>query len=90
VVEPLDPDAYGIGVRVMTTDRCHVDLVRMIFNWRICETDLGAGLSYGRYWCFPGTGNETFDRALAEALRYGGRPDDQPAGFIKSWETDRG
>lgn len=58
----------------------------MAFNWRISES---FGLSYGRSWCYEGRSDGTFIAAVLAAIRWGGDPDSEPRGWIKSWDGRR-
>lgn len=80
--EALPPDTGWFGLFVRTLpDGQEVWLVRMGCNWRILETHRRSPC-YGRYWCYPGRGTDTFVVALRHALSYG---DGEPDGWIKAW-----
>lgn len=81
---PRETGRLGMSVRTLP-DGQEVWLVRMGFNWRILETHPTAP-TYGRYWCYPGIGLQTFTVALQHALSYG---DGEPDGWIKSWDGRR-
>lgn len=82
---PTETMWTGVSVRALA-DGQEVWLVRMAFNWRILETHPGA-CGYGRFWCYPGRGADTFVVALRHALSYG---DGEPDGWIKAWDGRSG
>lgn len=80
-VEPLDNEYTGVNVRTLA-DGKEVWVVRLLVNWRVLET-LPYAFSYGRFWCYPGTGPQTFIVACTHASLYG---DGEPDGWVKSWD----
>jgi len=63
-----------------------VDLLRMLFNWRIARSPREVGHEHhstDRAWCYTGTGHATFQTALQHALAWDGADDTAPAGFAK-------
>lgn len=82
----LDPIDGGYHVKDLPDGRC-VDVLQMIFNWRVVRTDArgadGVHLSMDRGWCYEGTGMLSFLRAIGEALAWDGADDSEPQGWIK-------
>jgi hypothetical protein len=82
----LVPIEGGFHVKDLPDGKC-VDVLRMIFNWRVVRTDMklpdGTHASLDRGWCYEGTGLHSFLRAVGEAISWDGADDTEPAGWIK-------
>lgn len=82
----LTPIDGGYHVKDLPDGRC-VDVLQMIFNWRVVRT-AGRGPDgehqwIDRGWCYQGRGLDTFLLAIGEALAWDGADDTEPAGWIK-------
>jgi hypothetical protein len=75
------------GFRVKETDTCHVDVLRMIYNWRIARTPKDRPWSYDRHWCYAGTTWETLIRAVRAAAEWDGADGTDPEGWSKNGQT---
>jgi hypothetical protein len=82
----LEPVEGGYHVKELPSGKC-VDVLRMIFNWRVVRTDErsadGVHLSMDRGWCYEGTDMHSFLRAVGEAIAWDGSDDSEPQGWIK-------
>lgn len=78
----LERREYGIW-RVKETATHWIDVVPMIYNWRVCTVPKWAPLSYERGWCYPGTGPATFTAAILAAWAWDGSGETEPAGYFK-------
>jgi hypothetical protein len=83
----LLPVEGGFHVRSLGQDRC-IHVSRMLVNWRLglwhglCDNPM----SYQEYyWCYQGTGKQTFLRIVGAALSWDGTPENPPGGWIKSY-----
>jgi hypothetical protein len=87
VAEPDDTPRY----RVKTVGGVHVELIPMMFNWRIhtVRVDEGPMAWSERYWCYEGRTQATFVRAVLAAHAWDGADDTEPVGWIKSWDGRR-
>jgi hypothetical protein len=75
---------YPLHLRVKTVDSHHIDLVRMLYNWRLCTTPLDCPSTYDRGWCYLGP--DSFKIALEEAQLW---PDDDPSNYMPArWYKD--
>jgi hypothetical protein len=77
------------GIRVKTTQHCHVDVMRMLNgNWRLVETDLRVG-TYNRGWCYARTAtcSSPLLVALSAALLWSGSPDTEPRWWVKALDS---
>lgn len=90
----MPPDAAEIaptpiagGLRVKTTATHHIDMLRMLFNWRICTTPIGEPNCYDRHWCYKGTGLDTFMAAVLAAHAWDGAEGTEPDGWNKNGQT---
>lgn len=72
------------GFRLGTVGRHHIDVVKMLFNWRVCETLVDHPGLYDRHWCFP-----KLEDALVAVALWDGAEDTEPTGWIKAWDGRR-
>jgi hypothetical protein len=79
----LTPIEGGFHVKDLPDGRC-VDVMRMIFNWRVVRTAArdadGAHLWFDRGWCYQGTGEQTLLVAVTAVLAWDGADDTEPGG----------
>jgi hypothetical protein len=87
LVENLTPIDGGYRVKLSDDGRHHIDMLRMIFNWRVVTTPVDMPLVYDRGWCYFGTGDQSFRKALLAALVWDGADDTAPAGYDKQVGT---
>lgn len=85
-------DQYGLtrcdgGYRVKETETHWVDVVRMIYNWRVARTPKDAPWRYDRGWCYAGTDPASFITAVLAALAWDGADSTEPAGWNKNIQT---
>lgn len=75
--------------RVKTTadGRHHINLMAMLYNWRLCRTPTARPLTYDRWWCYQGLGEATFARAALAAFAWDGSDNTEPAGWNKNGQT---
>lgn len=66
----LERREYGIW-RVKETGTHWVDVLPMIYNWRIGRVPKSMPLTYDRAWCYRGTGPATFTAAVLAAWGVG-------------------
>lgn len=78
----LERQDYGVW-RVKETATHWIDVVPMIFNWRIATTSKSCPLVYDRGWCYRGTGPDTFVAAVLAAWAWDGDDETEPAGYFK-------
>lgn len=71
----------GYHVKDLPDGKC-VDVMRMLFNWRVVRCDV-RHISYDRGWCYAGTGLETAILAMGAALEWDGGDDTEPTGWLK-------
>ena len=83
-LEPLEDCA---GFRVGETRTHYIDVIPMIYNWRVCRTPKDMPLTYDRAWCFYGTGPQSFAAAVLGARAWDGADDTSPAGWDKNAMT---
>lgn len=77
------------GLRVKDTGTHWVDVMRMIFNWRVTRTPKdGPGVA-DRAWCYYGTGTEALLRAVMAARDWDGGDGTEPEGWDKDAMTGR-
>lgn len=80
-------DEEGAGFRVGETETHYIDVVPMIWNWRVCRTPKASPLTYDRAWCFYGTGVASFTAAALGAKAWDGGDDTSPPGWDKNAVT---
>lgn len=75
------------GFRVKETDRYYLDVMQMLFNWRLCCTRKDCELVYDRSWCYVGRDQLAFLTAVFAALEWDGSDDTEPVGWNKNNQT---
>lgn len=78
----LAPIEGGFHVKPAAVEGLCIDVMRMIFNWRVVRSD-HTHWFMDRGWCYQGTGRATFLRALGAAIAWDGADNTQPTGWIK-------
>lgn len=66
--------------RVKETTTHYVDIVPMLFNWRIVTTPKGQKDTYDRGWCYQGRDSVS---ALLAAMAWDPEVEEEPQGWIK-------
>lgn len=56
------------GFRVGENETHYVDVMLMLFSWRICETPKSCPERIDRSWCYNGTGRTSFYMAVGAAM----------------------
>ncbi len=82
VLVPIDG-----GFRVAETDTHWIDVLAMMFNWRVAETPKRDPSGWDRAWCYVGRDAATFVRAVAAAKAWVASGEDEPRGWNKSLQT---
>lgn len=84
-VQPIDG-----GFRCRTTDNglYYIDVIEMIYSWRVVRTPVAAPMIYDRGYCYFGfkegaTKVTALLTALAAAVSWDGADDTDPVGFDK-------
>jgi hypothetical protein len=75
------------GYRVAETPTHYLDVMKMLFSWRLCETPKSCPLVYDRYWCYRGGDIQALLAAVAAARAWDGAQDTEPAGWNKNGQT---
>ncbi len=75
-------DDIGYLIKYTGTHLIHV--VPMIYNWRVTRTPKGDLYGPDRAWCYYGTGQDVFVKAVLAALAWDGADDTAPAGWDKN------
>lgn len=77
----------GFRLKLSDDGRHFIDVLEMIYNWRICETPVRSPLEIDRAWCYfageKGTKADAFRRAVRAAWLWDGAPDSEPEGYDK-------
>ena len=84
VLAPIDG-----GWRVKTNDAGthYIDVLVMIYSYRIAWTPVGVPLLIQRHWCYAGRTQADLLRCVAAARAWDGAPDTEPVGWIKNGQT---
>jgi hypothetical protein len=81
------PDLTPIdgGYRVTETETHYIDVMRMMFNWRLCATPKALPFVFDAGYCYIGTGPDTFAKAVLAGIEWAkGDPlSDDPIGWDK-------
>jgi hypothetical protein len=83
VAENLTPIDGGYRVKLSRDGRHYIDLMRMIFNWRVVTTPVRMPCVIDRGWCYFGVGPASFRNAVMAALVWSGSDHSEPAGYDK-------
>lgn len=79
LMEPIDG-----GFRLFEQESHYVDLLQMIYTWRLVTTSKRSPLTYDRHWCY-----ETYLGAVVAAILWQEfAEDDEPQGWVKAVHTD--
>lgn len=70
----------GGGLRLKETDTHYVDVLPMIYNWRIVTTPKGHERGYDRGWCYDG---REAGPAILAAMAWNPDTQEEPQGWIK-------
>lgn len=82
-LQPLWLEDHIYGYRIKTTSTHHIDIYRMIFNWRIVTVPVNASMFVDRGWCYQGTGLHGFLPAVLAAVMWDGSDETEPPGYFK-------
>ena len=83
--EPLV--AIDGGWRVAETTTHYIDVLVMIYNYRVVETPKADPDTYDRFWCYVGRDLAALLRAVAAARVWVASDDPEPAGWNKNGQT---
>lgn len=73
--------------RVKETPTHWVDVVPMLYNYRVARTPKSSPMTYDRGWCYAGTGIDSFTAAVLAAHAWDGGDDTEPEGWNKNLQT---
>lgn len=76
-------DKIDGGYRVKTVGNYHVDVLSMIFNWRISVSHVDAPGWPVRGWCYQGTGLAGLLPCALAAIVWDGMANTEPPGYFK-------
>jgi hypothetical protein len=82
--EPIDG-----GWRVKTNDAGthYVDILVMLYNYRVVLTPVDRPMMIDRHWCYAGRTRATLLRAVVAVHAWDGSPDTEPYGWNKNGQT---
>lgn len=75
------------GWRIKQTQHHYIDVMRMMFNYRIVTTPVSFPMVYDRHWCYQGTDSRAFTHAVVAAAMWDGSDDTEPEGWNKNGQT---
>jgi hypothetical protein len=73
-----------IGYLVSDTGTHLIHVMPMIYNWRVTRTPKDDPSGADRAWCYYGTGEDVFVKAVLAAHAWDGADDTAPAGWDKN------
>lgn len=71
------------GYRIKETATHYIDVMPMLYNWRITTVPIACPMTYDRGWCYQGTGIGGFVPAVLAAIAWDGSDDTEPPGYFK-------
>lgn len=84
----LTPVRGGVGawytVKLSDDGRYRIDLLEMIYNWRIAVSAADDYTCWLRAWCYRGKDVLTFLTAVKAAQEWDGLADSEPKGYYKA------
>lgn len=81
---PLQKIEGGYRIKLSDDGRHHIDVLLMLFNWRVVTTPTDCPLMYDRGWCYFGRDESSFVRAVMAAWVWDGADDSEPSGYDKA------
>lgn len=75
------------GFRVAETETHHIDVLVMMFSWRIAETPKACPQTIDRHWCYAGRTQADLLRAVVAAVAWAESDDREPVGWNKNGVT---
>lgn len=92
----LEPIDGGWRVKISDDGRHYIDVLRMLYNWRLVTTPIHDQSGYSRGWCYFGHGDGpfaatgeartmeiAFRNAVMAAWVWDGSDDSEPPGYDK-------
>lgn len=76
-------DLIDGGYRVKETGTHYIDVMRMLYGWRIVTTLKENPMVWDRGWCYQGQGLEGFLPAVLAVLAWDGSDGTEPPGYYK-------
>lgn len=77
----------GWRVKVNDAGTHYIDVLTMMFNYRVALTPIDLPYEYVRHWCYAGRDPGTLLIAAAAALAWDGALDTEPVGWNKNGQT---
>jgi hypothetical protein len=72
------------GFRVKETEKYYIDVVGLLFGWRLCCTNKELPNTCGRSWDYVGRGGGTLFAAIRAAQEWDGSDDTEPIGWNRN------
>jgi hypothetical protein len=92
IAEGDDAEIYGLRVKTVARDpahpdgrQVHIDLLCMIYNWRLVASPVEFPEEFERGWCYLGP--RSFTNALLAAIAWDGADTTMPDGWYKDVRT---
>lgn len=82
-ITPLWLDGRIYGYRIKETGTHFIEVMRMIYNWRVVTVPKRNENLIDRAWCYQGTGLDGFLPAALAAIAWDGSDDTEPPGYFK-------
>jgi hypothetical protein len=77
----------GWRIKINDDGTHYVDVLTMIYNYRIALTPLNSPLSIDRHWCYAGKTPTNLLRTLLCAAAWSGNAGTEPEGWNKNGQT---
>jgi hypothetical protein len=77
------------GWRIKTSDdgRHYIDVMWMLYNYRVATTPVALPFVFDRFWCYAGRTEADLQRAVLAAWAWDGADDTEPVGWNKNGQT---
>lgn len=90
VIPTFLPIDGGFRLPELATDTHHIDILRMLFTWRLVEVPRDTPYQYDRFWCYEG--GDPIPAVLAAVSWYQRdrcAQGTEPTGWVRSWDRRR-
>lgn len=77
----------GMRIKLNDAGTHYIDVLAMLYNYRIVLTPIDRPMFIDRHWCYAGLGGPMLLRAAAAAYAWDGALDTEPVGWNKNGQT---
>jgi hypothetical protein len=75
------------GIRIKRTAHHYIDVMAMLYGFRVATTPIACPGVFDRGWCYYGTTGHAYNAAVLGAAVWDGADDTEPLGWNKNMQT---